>query len=228
MIGPGQLRSTAARSLHTTLRVATLSHAISSLTSVVTPDLAQATREPSSLRPNSLASAPAKMLPLPALRAPSHALRPHTLGLTICQRTFTTTPTTLLRRLPHRFSPPPRTATLPSSRHPLLLTTAAAALTIPFFSLHTRNDASPAAPDFSSSAYTHGRDAKVPITKDGGLNPAAIRQISFGSLAGLGLGVLVSAFSRMLVLVIGISVVAVQVRCSFSPELHSLRGVRLC
>lgn len=39
------------------------------------------------------------------------------------------------------------------------------------------------------------------------MNPQAIKQISFGSLVGLGLGVLVSAFSRMLVLVVGVGVV---------------------
>lgn len=43
------------------------------------------------------------------------------------------------------------------------------------------------------------------------MNPQAIKQISFGSLVGLGLGVLVSAFSRMLVLVVGVGVVVGQV-----------------
>lgn len=77
-------------------------------------------------------------------------------------------------------------------------------------------------PDFSTSAFSHGRDAKVPLSKDGGrtLNPAAIRQISFGSIVGLGLGVLVSAFSKMLVLVLGVGIVVSQVRArrSFSES----------
>src|ERR1700709_502125 len=51
-----------------------------------------------------------------------------------------------------------------------------------------RNDASPAA-DFSSTPYTHSRDAKTPLTRDGkGLNPAAVKQISLGSILGLGAG----------------------------------------
>lgn len=47
------------------------------------------------------------------------------------------------------------------------------------------------------------------MSKDGGrsINPRAIRQISMGSLMGLGLGVVVSAFSKMLVLVAGLGVV---------------------
>jgi len=135
-------------------------------------------------------------------------------------RTFTTSPSSLLsRRLPHQFprshvqTRQTRTAALSPSRHPLLLTATALSLpTIYLTTPATYNDSSPAAADFSNSAYTHSRDAKVPITKDGrSLNPAAIKQISFGSLVGLGLGVLVSAFSRMLVLVVGVGVVVAQV-----------------
>lgn len=80
----------------------------------------------------------------------------------------------------------------------------------------THNDTSPSpasSADFSSSAYSHGRDAKIPLSKDGGrsINPKAVRQISMGSLMGLGLGVVVSAFSKMLVLIAGLGIVVVQV-----------------
>lgn len=165
------------------------------------------------------------MLLRPALRAPfSPSCNIHSLGLTT--RTFTTSPTSLVsHRLPHQsIRSSSRTATLPLRRHPLLLTTTALGATAlalaPYSKVHY--DSSPFA-DFSTSAsgYSHGRDAKVPISKDGGrtLNPAAIKQISFGSIVGLGLGVLVSAFSKMLVLVVGVGVVVVQVSVSpFSPR----------
>lgn len=97
-------------------------------------------------------------------------------------------------------------------RNTLILTGTA---TTAHFALHSRqithNDSSPAS-DFSSSAYSHGKDAKVPLSKDGGrsLNPAAIKQISYGGILGLGLGILVSAFSKMLVLVLGLGIVATQ------------------
>lgn len=159
------------------------------------------------------------MLLRPALRAPfptSPSSNIHSLGLTT--RSFTTSPTSLVsHRLPHQsIRPTQRTATIPLRRHPFLVTTttlgAAALLLAPYSKAH--HDSSPIA-DFSTSAstYSHGRDAKVPISKDGGrtLNPAAIKQISFGSIVGLGLGVLVSAFSKMLVLVVGVGVVVVQV-----------------
>ena len=63
-------------------------------------------------------------------------------------------------------------------RNTLILTGTA---TTAHLALHSRqttyNDSSPAS-DFSSSAYSHGKDAKVPLSKDGGrtLNPAAIRR----------------------------------------------------
>ena len=73
-----------------------------------------------------------------------------------------------------------------------------------------RNDASPAA-DFSSTPYTHSRDAKTPLTRDGrSLNPAAVKQISLGSILGLGAGLVVSAFSTSLTLFIGLGIVAWQ------------------
>ena len=71
------------------------------------------------------------------------------------------------------------------------------------------------------------------MSKDGGrsLNPRAVRQISMGSLMGLGLGVVVSAFSKMLVLFAGLGLVVWQVRTSAAGALvhaneicaHSLR-----
>lgn len=124
-------------------------------------------------------------------------------------RSFTSSAPTFARRLPAHS--PLRTAAVPLYRRPVLLTTLTASIVaFPYLTSPTiRHDSSP---DFSSSAYSHGRDAKVPLSKDGGrsLNPAAIRQISFGGLLGLGLGVIVSAFSKMLVLLLGVGIVASQ------------------
>ncbi|KAL2426596.1 hypothetical protein ABEF95_010422 [Exophiala dermatitidis] len=95
-------------------------------------------------------------------------------------------------------------------------------LSIPFLQPSgqiTRLDSSPYAPQssplsqtaaFSSTStnYTHSRDAKTPLTKDSKtLNPAAVKQISLGAILGLGAGVLVSAFSRSLTLLIGLGIV---------------------
>jgi hypothetical protein len=86
---------------------------------------------------------------------------------------------------------------------------------IPFFAHSrpvTRYDTSPYSTSPSSS-YTHSRDAKTPLTKDGRtLNPAAVKQISLGSILGLGTGFLLSAFSRSLTLLLGLGIVAWQVR----------------
>jgi hypothetical protein len=77
-----------------------------------------------------------------------------------------------------------------------------------------RLDSSPYSPpnaDFSSSPYSHSRDAKTPLTRDGkSLNPAAVKQISLGSILGLGAGLLVSAFSTSLTLFLGLGIVAWQ------------------
>ncbi|KAJ9503436.1 hypothetical protein LTR99_002196 [Exophiala xenobiotica] len=74
-----------------------------------------------------------------------------------------------------------------------------------------RLDTSPSSPqaaEFSTTPYTHSRDARTPLTKDGrSLNPAAVKQISLGAILGLGAGVLLSAFSRMLTLIIGLGIV---------------------
>lgn len=98
---------------------------------------------------------------------------------------------------------------------PLLLTSAALGFSIPFFAsprfpalLDTSSPVS-----FSSSSYTHSPDAKTPLNKDSkSINPAAVKQISLGSILGLGAGVLVSAFSRTLTLLLGVGIVVVQVR----------------
>lgn len=99
-------------------------------------------------------------------------------------------------------------------RTTLILTGTATTAHFALLSRHpTYHDSSPTTSnDFSSSAYSHSKDAKVPLSKDGGrsLNPAAIKQISYGGILGLGLGILVSAFSKMLVLVIGLGIVATQ------------------
>lgn len=47
--------------------------------------------------------------------------------------------------------------------------------------------------------------------KNDKLNPDAVKQISFGGILGLGLGVLFSMFSRMLVLLVGVGIVFWQV-----------------
>lgn len=147
------------------------------------------------------------------------------LGLSLTQatrRTFFSSSIKQLSPLHHQTSIPRiKTASQPTRSHPLLLTTTLAATSLTAY-LATRptsityNDNSPAS-DFSSSAYSHGRDAKVPLSKDGGrsINPRAIRQISMGSLMGLGLGVVVSAFSKMIVLLGGVGIVVWQVCCSF-------------
>ncbi|RMZ83684.1 hypothetical protein DV738_g1038, partial [Chaetothyriales sp. CBS 135597] len=84
-------------------------------------------------------------------------------------------------------------------------------LSIPFLQPRpvTRFDASPAASDFSTSAggYLSPKDVKTPLTRNGALNPAAVKQISFGSILGLGAGLLLSAFSRSLTLLLGVSIV---------------------
>ena len=142
----------------------------------------------------------------------------HNVGLQASRtsiRTFASSPTSLLaRRIPSQLPARATTAAIPLRRNPLLLTTFAvtSALTIPFLTAPTIHlDTSPVA-DFSSG-YSHGKDAKVPLSKDGGrsLNPAAVKQISMGTILGLGLGVLVSAFSKMLVLLVGVGIVVTQV-----------------
>jgi uncharacterized membrane protein (Fun14 family) len=73
-----------------------------------------------------------------------------------------------------------------------------------------RLDSSPAA-EFSSSPYSHSRDAKTPLSRDGKtLNPAAVKQISLGSILGLGAGLVVSAFSTSLTLLVGLGIVVWQ------------------
>ena len=127
-----------------------------------------------------------------------------------------------LYSLPHlssSFSSTAKTARLPISpfplRHrPLLLTSAALGFSIPLLAPHipTLFDASFSSSSSSSPTYTHSRDAQTPLTKDSrSLNPAAVKQISLGSILGLGAGVLVSAFSRTLTLLLGVGIVIVQV-----------------
>jgi hypothetical protein len=82
----------------------------------------------------------------------------------------------------------------------------------------THNDTSPAPSDSALFSSSPGSNAKksTPVFNDGGLNPAAVKQISFGSVLGLGLGVLFSMFSRMLVLLVGVGIVVWQVSLPFS------------
>lgn len=155
------------------------------------------------------------MLLRPILR--STPCSPHAIGLSFSrtsQRTFATSSINFSPLRSHARISRVAAAAAPSRPHPLLLTTFVAGSVTALFASRpiTYNDTSPAS-DFSSSAYSHGKDAKVPLSKDGGrsLNPRAIRQISMGSLMGLGLGVVVSAFSKMLVLVAGLGVVFWQV-----------------
>ena len=114
----------------------------------------------------------------------------------------------------------------PNSRRPLAIALGLGSLPFLAPGRPISNDSfgtADAAP-FSSSAAT-GAKKDVPVTKGGRLNPAAVRQISFGGLLGLGLGVLFSALSRMLVLVIGLSVVVWQV--SYTIVLSADGGVAL-
>lgn len=79
----------------------------------------------------------------------------------------------------------------------------------------TQFDVSPA-PAYSSE-FSHSRDAKTPLTKDGStLNPAAVKQISLGSILGLGAGILLSAFSRSLTVLLGLGIVIWQVGTKMS------------
>ena len=110
---------------------------------------------------------------------------------------------------------------------PLLI---AFGLSIPLFSPRpaTTLDASPASSaSFSSSPYTHARDARTPLTKDGRtLNPAAVKQISLGSILGLGAGLLLSAFSRSLTLLLGLGIVVWQV-CFHTTSCGAFLGLYL-
>jgi uncharacterized membrane protein (Fun14 family) len=110
----------------------------------------------------------------------------------------------------------PRTLAAPLSRtslrRPVLIAFGLTSAIVPLlpFGPAVRLDASPAA-DFSSAPYTHSRDAKTPLTRNGRtLNPAAVKQISLGSILGLGLGLVVSAFSTSLTLLLGLGIVGWQ------------------
>ncbi|KIW76148.1 hypothetical protein Z517_10893 [Fonsecaea pedrosoi CBS 271.37] len=79
-----------------------------------------------------------------------------------------------------------------------------------------RLDSSPYSPppagtaEFSSTS-SNSRGPKVPLTKDGKtINPAAVKQISLGSILGLAAGLVVSAFSTSLTLLIGLGIVVWQ------------------
>ncbi|KAI5928788.1 hypothetical protein F4810DRAFT_24725 [Camillea tinctor] len=54
---------------------------------------------------------------------------------------------------------------------------------------------------------------------NGTLSPGMMRQLSGGSIAGLLTGVLVTAFSRTLVLILGISIVVVQIASRYGIDL---------
>ncbi|KAI1322818.1 hypothetical protein F5Y16DRAFT_385515 [Xylariaceae sp. FL0255] len=69
---------------------------------------------------------------------------------------------------------------------------------------------SPGSHAFSSSEY----DNKI-ASKNGGLDPELLKQLSGGSVTGLLAGLLVSVFSRTLVLLFGLSVVVVQVAARY-------------
>ncbi|RVX71076.1 hypothetical protein B0A52_03442 [Exophiala mesophila] len=108
----------------------------------------------------------------------------------------------------------PTTTSLQWSRRPLLFAIGLSAGAAPFVVGRplARLDTSPSPPadaaPFSSSSYTHSRDAKTPLTKDGKtLNPAAVKQISLGAILGLGTGLVLSAFSTSLTLLLGLGIV---------------------
>ncbi|MCJ1247253.1 hypothetical protein MMC30_004467 [Trapelia coarctata] len=66
----------------------------------------------------------------------------------------------------------------------------------------------------SNSFQTYQRDAKVPVVKQGQVNPAAFKQISSGSILGLVGGLAVSTFSKSLAFLIGLMVFMVQAAAS--------------
>lgn len=157
-------------------------------------------------------------------------LRPTSLpSLTLTSRTYslsssslTSSFSTAARRSTQRHPTTATTATLPWSRRPLLFAIGLSAGAAPFVvgrpltRLDTSPLPSPSAPSdaasFSTTPYTHSRDAKTPLTKDGKkLNPAAVKQISLGAILGLGAGVVLSAFSTSLTLLIGLGIVIWQV-----------------
>jgi len=65
-------------------------------------------------------------------------------------------------------------------------------------------------PLLCDSYASYSRDTKVPVVKQGRVNPAAFRQISTGSILGLAGGLAVSTFSKSLAFLIGLFVLAVQ------------------
>jgi hypothetical protein len=84
---------------------------------------------------------------------------------------------------------------------------------------------------FSTSQSPLQREPKTPLINDGRWNGKALKQVSAGSILGLVGGVVVSFFSKPLALVIGLLVVAVQVRYGFRlAMLHSdgRPGANMC
>ncbi|OAP61332.1 hypothetical protein AYL99_03533 [Fonsecaea erecta] len=108
----------------------------------------------------------------------------------------------------------------PAFKRPVLVAFGLTA-TLPFVypSSVIRLDSSPYSPppagaaefSSSSSSSSNPRGAKTPLTKDGKtINPAAVKQISLGSILGLAAGVLLSAFSTSLTLLLGLGIVVWQ------------------
>ena len=123
----------------------------------------------------------------------------------------------------------PTTTSLQWSRRPLLFAIGLSAGAAPFVVGRplARLDTSPSPPadaaPFSSSSYTHSRDAKTPLTKDGKtLNPAAVKQISLGAILGLGTGLVLSAFSTSLTLLLGLGIVIWQVCIHYNESRNQL------
>jgi len=79
---------------------------------------------------------------------------------------------------------------------------------VTYHTIHQRPIRLDSGPVFSGDSY--GRDAQVPVVRNGHLNPGAVRQISSGSIIGLCAGLVVSTFSRSLALILGLLVVGVQ------------------
>ncbi|KAI5855603.1 hypothetical protein GGS23DRAFT_601314 [Durotheca rogersii] len=99
-------------------------------------------------------------------------------------------------------------------RLPLLigLGTASIACSLPIrpapYRFDTRDVPRPLSRDY------HGREARV-----GGLDPETMRQLSGGCVTGFVSGLIVSTFSRMLVLLLGLSVILVQVVSQYGIDL---------
>ncbi|KAH9903709.1 hypothetical protein F4778DRAFT_781094 [Xylariomycetidae sp. FL2044] len=73
---------------------------------------------------------------------------------------------------------------------------------------------------FSASSSALGRESRDGGSrKEGGMDPEVLKQISGGSVSGFLSGLLVSVFSKTLVLILGFSIVVVQVAARYGIDI---------